>query len=147
MSTKQGIALLVIAALMAMLTAVAHLSCIFLGPQCFEAQMAPPSIVESAKAGTLLAPLGTIVVSTIFVVLGCYALSGARVIRQLPLLSFGIYAIAAVCVIRGILPILFWIWYPSKVTETILIVGLVWLLVGLCYFFGYRAMTVEHSVS
>ncbi len=140
MSTKQGIVLLLIAASIAVLTAFAHLSCIFLGPQCFETQMAPVSVIESAKVGTLLAPLGTIVVSAIFIVFGCYALSGATLIRRLPLLSFGIYAIAAACIIRGILPIQLWMRQPHKVTDTVLIVGVVWLLVGLCYLFGYKAV-------
>ena len=49
--------------------------------------MAPVSVIESAKAGTLLAPLGTIVVSAIFIVFGCYALSGATLIRRLPLVA------------------------------------------------------------
>tara|TARA_Y100001968_G_scaffold322586_1_gene358923 strand:+ start:4133 stop:4570 length:438 start_codon:yes stop_codon:yes gene_type:complete len=140
MSTKQGAVLLFIAGVIAVLTAFAHLSCIFLGPQCFETQMAPVSVIESAKAGTLLAPLGTVVVSTVFIVFGCYAFSGATLIRRLPLLSFGIYAIAAACIIRGILPIQLWIRQPDRVTDTVLIVGGVWLLVGLCYFFGYKAI-------
>ena len=140
MSTKQGAVLLFIAGVIAVLTAFAHLSCIFLGPQCFETQMAPVSVIESAKAGTLLAPLGTVVVSTVFIVFGCYAFSGATLIRRLPLLSFGIYAIAAACIIRGILPIQLWIRQPDRVTDTVLIGGGVWLLVGLCYFFGYKAI-------
>ena len=102
--------------------------------------MAPASVIESAKAGTLLAPLGTIVVSAIFIVFGCYAMSGAALIRRPPLLSFGIYAISAACIIRGILPIQLWIRHPDKVTNPVLIVGVVWLLVGLCYLFGYKAI-------
>ena len=79
-------------------------------------------------------------VSIVFIVFGCYAFSGATLIRRLPLLSFGIYAIAAACIIRGILPIQLWIWQPDRVTDTVLIVGVVWLLVGLCYFYGYKAI-------
>ena len=102
--------------------------------------MAPTSNIESAKAGTLLAPLGTVLVSAIFIVFGCYALSGTGLIRRLPLLSFGIYAIATACIIRGMLPIQLWVRHPNKVTDSVLIVGVVWLLVGLCYLFGYKAV-------
>jgi hypothetical protein len=140
MSFKKGIVLLVIGAIAAISTGFAHLSCIFFGPQCYSAQMAPAIIVESAEANTLLAPIAAIGICLFFIVLGCYALSGAKLIRKLPLLSFGIYAIATVCIIRGILPLQLWIRHPSKVSEAILAVGIVWLLVGLCYLLGYRAV-------
>ncbi|BDX08545.1 hypothetical protein [Planctobacterium marinum] len=139
-NTRQGVILLVIAATIAFLTALAHLSCIYFGPQCYEIQMAPPDIVESAWAGTLLAPVGAVVVSIIFAVLGCYALSGAKLMRKLPLLKFGLYSIAVVCIIRGILPLQLWLRHPEKVSAAVLLVGLVWLGVGLCYLLGYRAV-------
>ncbi len=140
MSFKKGIILLVIGAFAAISTGFAHLSCIFFGPKCFSAQMAPSVIVESAEASTLLAPVAAIGIFIFFVVLGCYALSGAKLIRKLPMLSFGIYSIATVCIIRGILPLQLWVRHPSKVSDLILIVGIVWLLVGLCYLIGYRAV-------
>lgn len=65
MNAKHGIVLLVVAALVAFFTALAHLSCIYFGPQCFSVQMAPPIIVESARRGTLLAPIATVVVATV----------------------------------------------------------------------------------
>jgi hypothetical protein len=140
MSAKQGIVLLVIAALIAVATAFAHLSCIYFGPQCYSAQMAPSSIVESAKENTLLAPLATIFVSAIFILLASCALSGARLIRRLPLLNYGIYTIAFLSIVRGILPLQLWLRHPDKVTEIVLFVGIVWLAVGLCYLFGYKAV-------
>ena len=90
MSTKQGVLLLCIAAFIAFATALAHLSCIYFGPQCYSAQMAPSSLVRSAELGTLLAPLATVAVSTIFIVMAGYALSAAFIIPKLPLLSTGI---------------------------------------------------------
>ena len=139
-NTRQGVILLVIAAAIAFLTALAHLSCIYFGPQCYEIQMAPPDIVESARAGTLLAPVGTILVAMIFVVLGCYALSGAKLMRELPLLKFGVYTIAVICIIRGILPLQLWLRHPEKVNAAVLLAGFIWLGVGLCYLLGYRAV-------
>jgi len=137
---KHGVVFLVVAALIAIFTAFAHLSCIYFGPQCYSAQMAPPVIIESAKAGTLLAPIGTIFVSSLFILLGCYALSGAKIIRKLPFLKVAIYGIAFLCIVRGILPLQLWLRQPDKVADAVLYVGLVWLLTGLLYMFGYRAM-------
>ena len=143
MNAKTGFALLLIAATIAFATALAHLSCIFLGPECYSAQMAPPVVVESAKANTLLAPVGTVIVSAIFGVLGCYALSGAKLLPRLPLLNIGIYAIATVCIIRGLLPLQYWLRFPDRVDTDVLIVGLVWLFVGLCYVLGFRAVATK----
>ena len=133
-----GKLLLVLAALIAMATAIAHTSCIYFGPECYAAQMAPPQIVESAQNGTYLAPIGTLFVSAIFVVLGLYALSGANIIRRLPLLNVGIYTIATLCIIRGLLPIQLWLRHPDKVSDIVLYAGYVWLIAGLLYLVGYR---------
>lgn len=137
MNTQYGVILLALAAAIAMTTAVAHLSCIYFGPVCYVAQMAPMSIVESAKAGTFLAPFATVFVSAIFIVLGLYALSGAQLIRRLPLLSLGIYTIATLCIVRGVLPLQLWFRHPDKVNDTVFYVGLVWLITGFFYVVGY----------
>lgn len=148
MKAQIGIVFLVVAALIAMATAAAHLSCIYFGPQCYAAQMAPALIVESAINGTYLAPIGTLFASGIFVVLGLYALSGAgftgKLLNKLPLVSYAIYTIATLCIIRGILPLQLWLRHPEKVNDVVFYVGIVWLVAGLLYLFGYR-LCVKHS--
>jgi len=86
MNKKYGKFLLFLVAIIAIGTAIAHMSCIVLGPQCYAVQMAPAEIIQSAKDGTLLAPLGTFIISLLFVVVALYALSSAKIIRRLPLL-------------------------------------------------------------
>ncbi|WP_299569787.1 hypothetical protein [uncultured Shewanella sp.] len=136
--------ILTLAALIAIVTAFAHLSCIYIGPQCYRVQMAPTAIIESASKGTLLAPIGTIIVSSIFITFGCYALSAAKLIRKLPLLKTGVYSIALLCVIRGLLPFQLWLCHPEKVSDLVLNVGFIWLLVGLLYFFGFKAVNSDN---
>jgi len=146
-----GVILLVFAALIAIGTAFAHLSCIYFGPQCYAAQMAPPQIVESAIKGTYLAPIGTLFASGIFILVGLYALSGAgfnsRLLNILPLKKLAIYTIATLCIIRGLLPLQLWIRHPDKVVDVVLYVGLVWLIAGLCYLFGYRLCSKNYKIS
>jgi hypothetical protein len=144
---KYGAKFLIIAATIAAATAIAHMSCIFLGPQCYAIQMAPPQIIESAMNGTLLAPVATTIISAVFIVLGLYALSGARVIRTFPLLTLGIYTISTLCIIRGLLPLQLWLRHPEKVNDFVLYVGLLWLATGLLYLFGYRNMqkSIDHN--
>ena len=68
MSKRVGIVALSLAASIALFTVIAHMSCIFLGPACYQAQMAPPIIVQSAIDGTLIAPIGTTFISLLFAV-------------------------------------------------------------------------------
>lgn len=133
-----GVLFLCLAAMIAIGTGLAHFSCVFLSPDCYRLQMAPEFVVESAQNGTWLAPVAALVVASLFVVFGFYALSGAQLIRRLPLLSFGIYAIGVTCVIRGLLPLQLWIRHPDKASEPMILVGLIWLFVGLLYLIGYR---------
>lgn len=143
---KLGKLFLCFGAFIAIGTGLAHFSCVFFGAECYRLQMAPEVIVESARNGTWLAPVAALLIAGLFVVLGLYALSGARLIRRLPLLTLGIYGIGITCVIRGLLPLQLWVRHPEKVSEPVIIVGLVWLLAGLLYLTGYRMVIRNDKV-
>ena len=96
-----GVAALLLVAAIALVTAVAHLSCIALGESCYRGQLAPEVIVNSAIQGTWLAPVGTILVSALFVMCSVYAVSAAKIIRPVPFLRLGIFVIAGMCILRG----------------------------------------------
>ena len=135
---KIGIIALVTASLIATLTALAHLSCLYFGPKCYQVQMAPQVIVQSAIEGTWLAPIGTIIISIIFFLCAAYALSGAGMIKKIPLLSLGIYSISIVCFLRVLIVLLFFIRYPETTTTSAIVAEIVWFAVGLLFFLGYR---------
>jgi hypothetical protein len=140
-----GIIFLVLAALIAIGNAVAHMSCLYFGPDCYAVQLAPAQLVESAKNGTYLAPIGAVVVSVIFVFWGLYALSAAGVVRKLPFLKFAIYAISILCIIRGILPLQFWLRHPEKINDAAFYYGIAWLITGLLFWFGYK-LAPRHNI-
>ena len=77
---SKGFVALLLGALIAIVTAVAHMSCIVIGPSCFKAQLAPPHIVRSAMEGTSTAVIETIIVSSLFLACAFFAISGAAVI-------------------------------------------------------------------
>lgn len=129
--------LLVIAASIAIFTAIAHIACIPIGAKCYQAQLAPEIVVESAKAGTWLAPSGTLVVASIFLIWAAYALSGAAFIRRLPLLTLGNYTIAFLCIARGLLGIQLWLRYPEAVSTFASVANWLWFLTGCCFAVGY----------
>ena len=127
-------------AIVSLSVVVAHMSCIWFGPECFHDQRAPLSIIESSKNGTWLAPVGTTFVSTLFLVCGFYALSGGKIIRRLPLLKAGIYTIGSICITRGILVIPVLYMYPHLRSLFEITALIVWFLCGVLIIWGYSCL-------
>lgn len=138
MKTKIGILCLVIAAAVSVFTALAHLSCIVLGPECYEVQLAPPQIIQSAIDRTWIAPVATLVISAIFLLCGAFALARAGIFRRIPLTKVAIPTIAAVCVIRGFLTLQLKFRHPELVDTFNLSIGIVWFITGLLFWFGNK---------
>lgn len=144
MKSQIGKILLILGALIAIGTAIAHTSCIYFGVECYRVQMAPDFVVESAQKGSYLAPIAALFISSIFVVFGLYAISAAGVIRKLPFLKFAIYSIGIISVIRGLLPLQLWLRHPDKVDNYVFNAGIIWLVAGLLYLLGYRLRGFKH---
>ena len=103
------------------LAALAHLACIVLGPPAYLAMGAGPRMAELAAAGHWYPPTITVVIAGMLSVWSAYALSGAGVIRRLPLQRTVLAAITLVFLLRGFArPVLepyfpgnsdsFWLW-------------------------------------
>ena len=97
----------------------------------------------------------SLVVTLLCVVAGLYALSGAGLIRRLPLLRTGLMVIGIICTLRGIgfvsLVLTGLGVFPSTVPilTTALLSSFVFLLMGLCYLlglaFGWRSLSPHAS--
>lgn len=135
--------LLALVALVSVSTAIAHLSCLYLGPQCFRSQMAPDIIIESATNGTWLSVVGTIIVSFIFLLCAAYALAAANWLRPLPMQKLATLVIGLVSVIRGILPLQLAWRIPERLTQAEIIAGVVWLLCGISMLIGRRYISAS----
>ncbi len=138
---------LIIIAFLAFGVVIAHMSCIYVGEQCYSAQMAPKIIIESAKAGTLIAPVATVIVSLLFAIVGLYALSSSRIIIKLPYLNAAVMTISVLCIIRGVLPLQLWLRKPELMPLDGLIVGIIWLVSGLIFFAGHRQVKKQSERS
>ena len=135
---KVGLLFLSIAAVIAILTALAHMSCIFLGESCYRSQLAPDVIIQSAVNGTLLAPVVTTLISSLYLLCAIYALSAANIIMKLPLLKTAIYSISILCILRGLATIPLSLTYPEMVTSFSIIAGAIWFISGILFFLGFR---------
>jgi len=134
---------LVVVSIIAVLTACAHMSCIVLGENCFRAQMAPEIIVKSAVDGTWLAPIGTTLVSGLFLTCAVYALSAAKYIKHVPFTKAAIYAIAGLCLLRGAATLPLSIIHFDKMTTFAYIAGIIWFISGVLFVAGYLLLNTN----
>ncbi|TMP39805.1 hypothetical protein CWB96_06495 [Pseudoalteromonas citrea] len=146
LTQQTGRYLLLLCALMALFTAIAHLSCIVLGEQCYRAQLAPRAIIESAIHGTLFAPLATVVIACIFIICALYALAGARAIVRLPLTRVAIYIIGSICILRGLATFPLLLSHPEMASTFAIIAGILWFLCGVGYLLGYKLMGYDEQL-
>ena len=96
---------------------------------------APQQIIESAQQGTLLAPIGTVIVAGLMFACTIFAFSAVGLIRKVPLFKPALITISLLCTLRGLIAI------PFLVTTTGLdvwevIASSVWFYVGLCFIAG-----------
>lgn len=126
---------LVLGGCIAGISAIWHLLCILGGPSWFIFARAPSEIITSAQQGTLLAPIGTIVVAALMLTCTLYAFSGAGIIRKIPLLKSALITISTLCLLRVVVVIPNLL-YSSFTDTWQLVATSVWLFVGICFLLG-----------
>lgn len=127
--------LLISAGVIASAAAIWHLLCIFGGPSWFAFARAPQQIIDSSVQGTLLAPVGTIIVASLMFACTIFAFSAVGLIRKVPLLKSALVTIAILCTLRGLIAI------PTFFTSTDIdiwqaVASAVWFYVGICFIVG-----------
>ncbi len=127
--------LLISAGVIASTSAIWHLLCIFGGPSWFVFARAPQQVIESAQQGTMLAPIGTVIVAFLMFACTVFSFSAVGLIRKVPLLKSALMTIAVLCTLRGLIAI------PTFFTAIGLdiwqiVASTVWLYVGICFAVG-----------
>ncbi len=125
--------LLISAGIIALLAAIWHLLCIFGGASWFTFARAPQAIIDSAHQGTLLAPIGTIIVASLMFSCSIFAFSAVGIIAKVPLLKPALMTIATLCTLRALVAL------PMIVTTLDvweMVASTVWFYVGLCFIIG-----------
>lgn len=134
--------LLISGGVIASAAAIWHLLCIWGGPSWFAFARAPKQIIDSAQQGTLLAPVGTVIVAGLMFACTVFAFSAVGLIRKVPLVKPALITIALLCAVRGLIGI------PTFVTAAGLdiwqiVASTVWLYVGVCFIAG----SIEHGTA
>lgn len=127
--------LLISAGVIASASAIWHLLCIVGGPSWFTFARAPQQIIDSAHQGTLLAPIGTVIVAGLMFACTLFSFSAVGVIRKIPFTKPALITIAILCTLRGLSAI------PTFINTNgfdiwQIIASSVWLYVGICFIAG-----------
>ncbi len=102
-SIIQGQTFLILSAVCSFNVALVHLAAIFIGPAAYRLLGAGENFAALAEAGSIFPALVTLGLVGLFTIFGCYALSGAGILRRLPLLVPCLLGIAAIYTLRGVL--------------------------------------------
>jgi hypothetical protein len=127
--------LLISAGVIASVSAFWHLLCIFGGPSWFVFARAPQQIIDSAQQGTLLAPIGTIVVAGLMFACSIFAFSAVGLIRRVPHTKLALIVIAILCILRGLIAIPTFT-HAAGIDLWQIIASTLWFYVGICFFVG-----------
>jgi hypothetical protein len=140
--------MLIFAAALSFAIALLHLAIIFLGPEAYT-YFGAADLGALEAQGSRMPDLLTLILVGVFAAFGFYALSGAGVIRRLPLLATGLIAIGSIYTLRGLVVIpdlirlVHGAGYPLRQT----VFSAVSLAVGLAYLIGTarRWSFIRHS--
>jgi hypothetical protein len=119
--------------------ALLHVIIIFVGASAYRYFGAGEDMATAAESGSAFPALLTFVLVAVFAIWGFYGLSGAGVIRRLPLLKIALLLIGAVYTLRGVAVFqqLFQIAASSaEVAPREIVFSLVSLIIGLAYLIG-----------
>lgn len=127
--------LLITGAILNFIIAAGHIAALFFLDWAFEFTGIADNIEKYAWISPWMHYGATLLVAILFVLMGIYGLSGARVVRKMPLLKPGIILITIIYIGRGVLGLAYEILSQEQWMNGIVFACLA-LLIGLCYLSG-----------
>ena len=129
---------LIIGAVSTALAAIAHLTCLVLGGSWYRFLGAGEHIANMAESGHWYPSFMAITIATILLIWSAYALSGAGMVRRLPLLKLALCSISFIFIIRGLgFPLIMPLFPGNSVTFWVISSGIC-LFIGLIHLTGLR---------
>jgi len=119
--------------------ALLHVVIIFIGAPAYRYFGAGEDMATAAESGSAFPALLTFVLVVVFAIWGFYGLSGAGVIRRLPLLKIALILIGAIYALRGVAifqQLSQIVTSAAEVAQREIVFSLVSLVIGLAYLIG-----------
>lgn len=127
---------LIVAAASSAIAASLHLGCIFFGGNWYRFFGAGEQMARMAENGHWYPTVATLIISTVLILWSLYALSGAGIIRRLPLLKIGLCIIASIYLLRGIGFVFIIPYFPGNSLTFWFVSSLICVAIGLSYAIG-----------
>lgn len=133
-----------IAATLSFVAALAHIAIIIGGADWYRFFGAGEAMAQLAESGSLQPAITTFLIALVLFIWGLYALSGAELIRRLPLLKPALTLISAIYCVRGVAGLIlpFISSHPAIIANSVtfwLISSIICCVYGAFYFLGIRA--------
>ena len=132
-----------LAAIIALIGVIIHIAAIFGGTSWYIYFGAPPSVVESARNGTWLAPVSTLIITSLMAICAAYAFSALGVVRRLPFLRTGLAGMAIICLLRSLVLWPLMINHPELRNTAEVVGSIVWGFAGLGFMSGWRLVQLN----
>ena len=134
---------LVVAATLSAIAGLVHLGCIVFGAPWYRFFGAGEGMARLAEAGHWYPSVFALAIASVLFSWSLYALSGAGIIRRLPLLKLGLCVITAIYLVRGIgfaaiMPL-----FPGNSPVFWLVSSGICLAIGLVHLLGVRQAWVR----
>ncbi|KTE03381.1 hypothetical protein [Sphingopyxis sp. H115] len=135
-AANPGSSWLIVGGCLSVLAALLHIACIFGGPDWYRFFGAGEGMARAAARGDLRPTLITLVITSVLLLWGAYAFSGAGVLPRLPLLRTGLVVITAIYLLRATLFIPLHLWRPQHSDAFAIWSSLIVLAYGTAYGVG-----------
>ena len=130
--------LLSIAAVLNAIVVLLHIGCIYYGATWYRFMGAGEGMATLAERGSIQPTIITSFIAIVFSIWTAYALSGASIIFQLPLLKWVLSAITGVYLLRGVAGFFFYNNPLGRTPEFWLWSSTICLTLGLIHMFGLK---------
>lgn len=132
-----------IGAALSAIVAVLHIGCIYFGATWYRFMGAGEKMATLAERGSVQPTIITSFIVLIFALWSLYALSGAGVISQLPLLRWVLLAVTAIYLLRGVAGFFLYTNPLGRTPEFWLWSSAICLVVGLIHMVGLKQVWVR----
>ncbi|MEG3192577.1 hypothetical protein [Lysobacter sp. D1-1-M9] len=129
---------LIVGAALSAFAALLHLGCIVFGAPWYRFLGAGEQMAQMDLAGHWYPAVATLVITTVLLVWSLYALSGAGVIRKLPLTRMALCAITGVYLLRGVAFTPLMAYFPGNSASFWLWSSAICLAFGVVHLIGLR---------